>query len=103
MTKTNLEIINENLPLITSSFTAIKIEEAKEKLKFVEENAGLFPSTGSYIITLDSVKKELETYEKEREKETKKLKRQIEQGKKRRVEAEVRKFNTYLKSGMRTY
>ncbi len=103
MKQTNLEIINENLLLITSDYPMIKIEEAKKKLKFVKENAGLFPSTGSYIITLDSVKTELKVYEKEREKELKKLQKTIERSKKRREESEVRKFNAYLKSGMRTY
>lgn len=101
--KSNLQIIFENLPLITSDYPMIKIEEAEKKLKFVEENAGLFPSTGSYIMTLSSVKGELEEYRKEREKELKKLKNQIEARKRRGEESEVRKFNEYLTSGRRTY
>ncbi len=101
--KSNLEIINENLPLITSQYPLEQVEQAKKKLKFVKENAGLFPSTGSYIMTLDSVKRELEKYEKERSNELKKLDKKIKASAKRREESEVRKFNEYLKSGRRTY
>ena len=44
MKQTNLEIINENLPLITSKYPLEKVEQAKKKLVFIEKNAGLFVS-----------------------------------------------------------
>jgi len=103
MKKTNQEIINENLPLITSEYPLEKVEEAKKKLKFIKENAGLFSSTGSYIMTLDGVKKELEVYEEERAKELKKFEKSIERSKKRREESELRKFEAWRTSGSRTY
>lgn len=60
--KTDLEIINENLALIPKDIsTNKKVELGKKKLKFMKENAGLF-STGQYIFTLNSVKRELKEY-----------------------------------------
>lgn len=103
MKQTNLQIINENLPLITSKYPMEQVEQAKKKLKFIKENAGLFPSTGAYIITLDSVKRELEQYEKERSKELKKFERTMKATKKRREESELRKFEAWRVSGSRTH
>ena len=63
MKKTNLEIINENLPLIPKDIThSLKIEIAERKLDFVDKNPGLFPSTASYIMTRESIKNELKEF-----------------------------------------
>ncbi len=60
MKKTNLQIIDENLPLIDLELPVEKqIEQAKKKIKFVKDNAGLFYSTGSYVMTLHSTQEEL--------------------------------------------
>ena len=61
--KTNLEIIKENLPLIPQDISnSLKIEIAERKLDFVDKNPGLFNSTGSYIMTRESIKRELKRY-----------------------------------------
>lgn len=65
MGKSNLQKINENLPLIDLELTMEKqIEQAKKKVRFVEENPGLFNSTGSYVMTLHSTKRELDKLQK---------------------------------------
>ena len=62
-TKTDLEIINENLPLIPKNIPVEeKIKMAEKKIEFIDNNAGLFRTSSQYIMTLDSVKRELKEY-----------------------------------------
>lgn len=62
MRKTNLEVINENLPLIPKDTpTDEKIKLVKKKKKFVDDNAGLFQTASQYIMTCQSVQMELKS------------------------------------------
>ena len=58
--KNRLEIINENLPLIPKDISIDEqIKMAEKKLRFMKLRPELFISTGEYIMTLLSVKKEI--------------------------------------------